>query len=590
MNTKISASEWLSTSCFLNSLLREFQDWQAMDLPERLQVQSGCRQGICLTLSKHPEFRKIWIPLQRYSVVGRHRYTLPVYGEDSRQQRASLDLMHMATIILGEESIVGINEAEQRQIFLQRLQDSREMIEESLRLRHQDIVDSFDADLTFREAEQLLIVGHSLHPTPKSRDEFTADDKSVYSPEMAGRFPLSWVAADPRYFHERRSEHFSRDWIQELVASDPSLRLHVPAGFRILPMHPWQAEKLKQHPALQNAIAAGQVQFLTSPGDDWYPTSSVRSLYRQHAPYMLKFSLTLKLTNSIRHLLVHEVERGVQVYDVLQSQHGQSLLQEQRSLHVICEPAYAMLVGENGEWMHESIVVCRENPIQRDEDPQPLVLATLTQEDPLGRGNLIVRNIEGLAMDRGLTMATAARIWFKTFCRVALEPLMVAQSNFGILLGAHQQNLLLTLKDHLPDQLFFRDCQGTGYAEWAFERLRDQVQSLDLENGNIVSHDMAVYLFTYYLVINSTFNVIAAIADSEVIEETELLRELRVLVQELIDRQPFDNELLQDLLQEGTLMHKGNFRCSVQSINENTSHNPMSIYTPIRNPLHEMQA
>lgn len=573
----MNSAQWLSTSCFLNSLLREWHDWKHVD------------QSIHIELKQHPEYAAIRIPLLRFSSVGRHRYAGTLYLEDRKGHQAPTTLQEMASLLLNEESIVGLVDERQKNIFLQRLADSQEMMQESLAHRQEAIGASFDRELSFREVEQLLIVGHSFHPTPKSRDEFTAADRLRYSPEMGGHFALSWIAVHPDFFVERRSEHFSHDWIQELIASDPVLKdqlhLQAPVGFRLLPMHPWQAEKLKQHPNLALAIKDGQISFLQAQGDDWHATSSLRSLYRQAAPYMLKFSLSLKLTNSVRHLLIHEVERGVQVYDVLKSTHGAKLLAEQPALHVICEPAYAALRGADGVVLHESIVVCRENPFQQASDPQPQVLATLTQEDPEGRGNLILQHIRSYAAAQNLSLTEASRVWFRAFCKVALEPLMVAQSNYGILLGAHQQNLLISLSEHLPDRLYFRDCQGTGYLEWAYERMRDEVRSFDLKNGNIISQDMAVYLFTYYLVVNSAFNVVAAIADSGAISEEELLGDLRALVQGLVDGKPFDNELLLDLLQEGTLMHKGNFHCSVQSINENTAKNPMAIYVPIKNPL-----
>ena len=77
---------------------------------------------------------------------------------------------------------------------------------------------------------------------------------------------------------------------------------------------------------------------------------------------------------------------------------------------------------------------------------------------------------------------------------------MVSQADYGLLFGAHQQNLLITLKDGYPDKVYFRDCQGTGYSHVARELL---------ENGSSGEHHvdetLGNRLFTYYLIINSTF-------------------------------------------------------------------------------------
>ncbi|MGH3739673.1 MAG: IucA/IucC family protein, partial [Micromonosporaceae bacterium] len=49
----------------------------------------------------------------------------------------------------------------------------------------------------FLEAEQGLLLGHLLHPAPKSRDGISDADAAAYSPELRGSFPLHWFAADP---------------------------------------------------------------------------------------------------------------------------------------------------------------------------------------------------------------------------------------------------------------------------------------------------------------------------------------------------------------------------------------------------------
>jgi N2-citryl-N6-acetyl-N6-hydroxylysine synthase len=577
------AAERLSLSCFLNSFLREQAEITPEELPLLVQEDTKVRSGLRIGLEQHPEYSAIWLPLRRYSRVGRHRYAWPLYGVDHRQHVGALDLMSLAGILLYEENILGKIEPVQRLAFLQRLRESRDMIAESLSSRALDIHASYSRELNFLEAEQLLIAGHSFHPTPKSRDEFTAADRSVYSPEMGGQFPLAWVLADARYVQDQQSEHFQRDWIQELISSDPDLALEVPDGMRVLPLHPWQAERLKQHPALQKAQERGDIRFLEPRGSLWYPTSSLRSLYRPGAPYMLKFSLSLRLTNSVRHLLLHEVERGLQVYDVLASETGRDFLRRQ-PLHVLREPAFAMLLGEYGEPLHETLIVCRENPIQNSDPSQPLVLATLTQEDPLGSDNRIVRHIKAWAARESTELRESARLWLRRFCKVALEPFLVAQSDYGILLGAHQQNMLLSIKDDLPERVYFRDCQGTGYSEWAYPKLAEQAR-LDSKNGNILPPSMEAALFIYYLIINSCFNVIAAVADSEAIEEDELLQEVQELLYELLRRKPRDAHILQDILRKDRLMYKGNFLCSLRGINENTSANPLKLYVPIRNPL-----
>lgn len=176
-----------------------------------------------------------------------------------------------------------------------------------------------------------------------------------------------------------------------------------------------------------------------------------------------------------------------------------------------------------------------------------------------------------------------AREWFRAYLRVAVRPLIDAQSRFGIAMGAHQQNLVLGFRDGLPDRAYFRDCQGTGYSELGFKNFRE-VPSIQRSNGNILTEEMGNYLFSYYLILNSTFNVITAIAGSGWVSEEELIEVYREMLREMRAANPPDLSCLDYLLSAKSLMHKGNFLCSVQNTNENTIENPLSIYLPVENP------
>ncbi|MFF1797155.1 IucA/IucC family protein, partial [Kitasatospora sp. NPDC058263] len=48
----------------------------------------------------------------------------------------------------------------------------------------------------FLAAEQSLLLGHPLHPTPKSRDGLGPAQSAAYSPELHGSFRLHWYAVD----------------------------------------------------------------------------------------------------------------------------------------------------------------------------------------------------------------------------------------------------------------------------------------------------------------------------------------------------------------------------------------------------------
>ena len=69
----------------------------------------------------------------------------------------------------------------------------------------------------------------------------------------------------------------------------------------------------------QRYLKTGKLVHFYKEEPNWKATSSLRTVFTENSPYMLKFSLSLKLTNSVRHLLPKEVDRGLQLYDVVKS-------------------------------------------------------------------------------------------------------------------------------------------------------------------------------------------------------------------------------------------------------------------------------
>ena len=96
---------------------------------------------------------------------------------------------------------------------------------------------------------------------------------------------------------------------------------------------------------------------------------------------------------------------------------------------------------------------------------------------------------------------------------------------------------------------------------------------------------MGNILFAYYLIINSTFNVLAAIAQNESVTEKELLAELRGSLEDVRQKNPADRTFLDYILDCKEILQKGNFFCSLDNINENTTENPLALYNLIPNPL-----
>lgn len=565
-----------SATCFFNSLLREWNDYSV--------ITTQSQTAIDLPLGGA---QSLIIPLEKFSTLGRHQYTGQFFLK-TRHEFSEVSFQEALQSLTSYLATSFHTDSAQILMFKERVLSSLYNIQYALEFRSEFIENLGQPSLTFKDAEQGLVVGHNFHPTPKSRDEFDEQDMMEFSPEFGGRFNLDWFAADPEIVHQKWATSFgNRKWTVELALKDlantEELQKALEQGFVPVPMHPWQLRQLLKNPSILNYTKSDRLIYLGPSKSRWHPTSSLRSLYQENAPYMLKYSMSLKLTNSVRHLLIHEVERGLQLRDVLVTKKGQEFQSQHSDFSIITEPAYLCFKDESGNPIAESIIVCRENPFNEQEAEGKVVLATLVQDAPLGGQNLLERILN--SMDSDLSLKDRYKKWFLAYLEKAVRPMLAAQANYGFLLGAHQQNLILDIKNGWPARAIFRDCQGTGYSELGYSNFATEVPSITRDNGNVLNEKMGNYLFSYYLIINSTFNVISALSASSVVREEEFLSELQSFLIKLRAEGVNDSSCLDYLLKDTRLMHKGNFLCAFKSINENTSAYPLSIYTPIVNPL-----
>lgn len=581
-----TAAEQLSATCYFNALLRECDSWHWRDLPPALAVPASY---VAARLPLPQRGGALWLPVSFRSNGGRHQFVLPIWWESPEGRLQSLRFFDAVRWIAAEPTLLGAVSNELRELFVERVRASVANLARGLDARWRDLARLFSAPLTFAEAEQALLVGHSMHPTPKSRDQFTDVDAERFAPEFGNAFALHWLAVAPDCLHARSAAALSATELAHAVFDSEPIRCakrpSLPDGMCLMPAHPWQIEHLKRHPRVRALFASGRVRDLGAYGGEWRATSSLRSVYSPQAPYMLKFSLSVRLTNSLRTLLPKEMRRGMQVHKVQQSPIGAAFAERCPQFTVLSEPAYLCLAGDDGEPIAESLVLFRDNPFVAEQQQNCCVLASLTQDHPCAGEPRVLALIRELAQQQQLSLAQAAQRWFGRFLDVVVEPLFIAQADFGLLFGAHQQNLVLRFDGSLPSHGYFRDCQGTGYSAVGYGLLTPYLPELGTETANIIDSEMANRLFSYYLIINSGFGLISAIAASGVIAESTLLQALRDRLQTLRASGCADSSCLDYALDSPLLWSKGNFRCSYQNINETTTADPLSVYHTMPNPL-----
>jgi N2-citryl-N6-acetyl-N6-hydroxylysine synthase len=568
-----------SSTSFLNSFLKEWKEHAIIETP--IAIRSRTESSICIQIKVQDG--EWLLPLNFKSALGRHRYASPFFFMNSSGVVTETGFKDLAPALA---KLWSGNPSS----FLKRLENS--IANMALILENQR---SESQSSNFLDTEQALALGHNFHPTPKSREGFTRDEFLRFSPETHGHFPLVWMLVEPSCLAFEKASSFQdhqalKTMLEQAISEvSPSAGERLGAGYLPFPMHPWQKERLVNHAEVKALIDRGLIFEVGLSSDSWHPTSSVRTVYSPNAPYMLKFSLSLKLTNSVRHLIEREAVRGLQVTDVLATEKGQKFLNDCKTFSLMREPAFVALKGSEGI-LAESIVVLRENPFQSSHQEKVGLLATLAQDSVFGEVTPLQTCVQKVATKFGLTIEDSAVLWLKKYFEHAMQPLIRAQSHYGLLFGAHQQNLLLKLEDGLPIGAYFRDCQGTGYTSLGQKLFGHLVPTLSEANGNILKGREGNDVFGYYLLLNSTFNLISALANLDSRLEKRLIETLRADLNELLHTNPPDPSWLHYVLKDRELMHKGNFACSVRELNENTVANPFSIYTPIPNVLTDVHA
>lgn len=227
-----------------------------------------------------------------------------------------------------------------------------------------------DAPDLFLAAEQALVLGHPLHPTPKSRDGLSEAEARLYSPESRGSFPLHWLAVAPSVLSTDSAWTESGRVVpaEQLTARLAGPGLPLPDGYSALPVHPWQLREVRHRPTVAALLDAGLLLDLGPHGSPWHPTSSVRTVHRTAAPAMLKLSLGLRITNSRRENLRKELHRGVEVHRLLRT----GLATEWQAVHpgfdIVRDPAWLAVTAPGGDPVPGLDVMIRHNPFGPADD------------------------------------------------------------------------------------------------------------------------------------------------------------------------------------------------------------------------------
>ena len=555
--------------------------------------ETGVRapEGDILCLPLPASGTALLVPVLYWSPTGLHRFGLP-YLADAPDPAPYVDAVLLAAL-LGREHAgpagPALPPAGDVTDLVSRVADSVRRVTAFVterRLRTEDHPDLFLA------AEQALVLGHPLHPDPKSRDGLSDAEALRYSPESRGSFPLHWMAVAPALLatDSAWTEHGRPVTAPGLTARLAGPGLPLPDGYAALPVHPWQLRQIRHRPEAAALLDAGLLRDLGGHGDPWHPTSSVRTVHRTGAPAMLKLSLGLRITNSLRENLRKELHRGVEVHRLLRT----GLSQRWRAAHpgfdIVRDPAWLGVDGPAGDPVPGLDVVIRHNPFRPHEDVTCVAGLLAPHPRPGGRtASRLAGILTGLAARTGRPSGAVAAEWFLRYLEHVVRPVLWLDGEAGIALEAHQQNTLLLLDpDGWPAGARYRDNQGYYFRDSRRAGLDALLPGIGERSDTFVPDEVTDERFAYYLGINNVFGLIGALGSQRLADERLLLAAFRRFLAGISTGPARTRSTLPArLLDAPVLRCKANLLTRLHGLDELVG--PVatqSVYVTLANPLH----
>ena len=199
------AAQAAVTQAILNCYTREGGEWRP--LPAATLSELAQEGDEYIAIFPFPEERTaILAGIRHLSATHRHRFRTPAQIAMAGGEPWVISLETLMSMLVDElgETHVGAEMTSRElrgpdpTLLLSRIRQSVNAIGNVLDARAGEVDALWSADpLTFIESEQAGLLGHMVHPTPKSRWGMEHAATVAYGPESQARFALQWLAVDP---------------------------------------------------------------------------------------------------------------------------------------------------------------------------------------------------------------------------------------------------------------------------------------------------------------------------------------------------------------------------------------------------------
>lgn len=573
-------AEQASFEAFVNCYVHELgsASWHAAaDFRRERDAAWPGRGELVLELTLPRQARRLAIDVLYRSAVGRHRFGL---ARSSDSAWHDCEPLHVVQDLVRELYAGQRAQGKELELLLRYVQ-SQQLMARYLQARADDRALSSDR---FIDSEQSMLYGHWRHPTPKSRQGMTEWQHESFAPELRGTFQLHYFAvARALVRQESALAHTAEELLSGLLrgstAAQRALRSSHDRGQVLVPVHPLQVDWLFHQRQVQSWLADGLLSEVGRLGPRFTATSSVRTVYSADADWMLKLSIPVKITNSLRFNRRAELPAGVCMARVFRA------LGASAGLRCLADPAYLSVEPPGGGESGFELLL-RESPFRRGADAGICCVAALVQESLPHRASRLRTLLEGLALTEARSVRAVSVDWLSRYLACAIEPLIRLYDQHGIALEAHQQNSLLDITAGYPRAFYFRDNQGY----YLSAQKRAHLVGLDaalLQQPELFFDDpLIVRRFSYYLMGNHLFAVVQRLGAEGLLDEPSALALVKARLTVLrAEFGKLGQELLDALLEQPTLPYKANLLTRVHDMDELSPEVEQAVYVDVDNPL-----
>lgn len=589
-------AEKINYTALINCYMKEFTNWSRyLGIPKYdIPIAKNIRKtptNLHIRIDFSSIGCDVYIPVTYFSESGRHLFDFPVVRRVLETDEVS-EIDIYGFMALTAEYSKSIYDGIDASTVMKRLNNSIENLSTYLNYLVENNKSVNDLEMSFIEAEQSLILGHILHPVPKSKQGFNQQDLMTYSPETSGQFQLFYFLINPENIIEKNAdgEPVSKklgEKIYPLLDAEHKKLWDKFPDYQIVPMHPWEAEYLLTQEDVQIMQEQGILFALGHYGEYFTPTSSVRTVYNEENKWMFKFSLHVKITNSERINLYPELHRGHDISQLLKTDWGKNLQNDFPEIDFMVDPAF-IAVKFNDKIINGFNISIRRNPFYGEhKNKNVTLLAALCQDGILGQSSRLQNIIVNAARNLDLSVEQVALDWFKQYLHICVRPIVGILNTYGLACEFHQQNVMIELdKKGFPAKIYFRDNQGFFFREGRKDLVSNALPGIADESQSIIDEESLAPKYTYYLVTNNILGVVNALGCHQLADERKLINLVYKAFKELENED--ETGLVNYITNKRNWYTKGNLITSLQNINEadeNLEYPAVFLDTP--NPLHK---